>query len=151
MAVRVHFFHRHVQDTAIILEELKLPHPLCPQCNMLVNWRALNGMQLAISQCINEAERKCRQLAEEDLQEILERDFQAYRETLETVTLFKYLGQVLTKGGENWTAVAGNLRKPHNSWTWMTSILGREGVDLRMSGLFLKAVSQAVLLLVLET
>ena len=29
-AVRVHFMHWHVQDTAVILEEGNLPHPRCP-------------------------------------------------------------------------------------------------------------------------
>ena len=35
-AMRFHFFHRHVRDTIIILEEGNLPHPWRPQCDMLV-------------------------------------------------------------------------------------------------------------------
>ena len=42
-AMRVHFWRRHVRDTVIILEEVKLPHPQCEKCDMLVPWRALNG------------------------------------------------------------------------------------------------------------
>ena len=91
-------------------------------------------------------ERRRRRLVEEELQESLNRAFQAYREPLETVTSFKYLGRVLTAGDDDWLAVAGNLRKARESWTRMTRILGREGADPRISGLFFKVVVQAVLL-----
>ena len=29
-ALRVNFFHRHVRDTVVILEEVNLTHPRCP-------------------------------------------------------------------------------------------------------------------------
>ena len=32
----VHFLHRHILDTMVILEEVNLPHPRCTQCDMLV-------------------------------------------------------------------------------------------------------------------
>ena len=50
-AMQVHFFHRHVQDTVIILEEGNLPQLWGPHCNMLVPWSALNRRQLATYQC----------------------------------------------------------------------------------------------------
>ena len=81
-----------------------------------------------------------------ELQESSERAFQAYGELLETVTSFNYLGRVMKAGDEDCTVVTGNLRKAWKIWTWMTRILGREGADLRISGLFLNAVVQAVLL-----
>ena len=34
--LRVHFTHRHAQDTIVILEEGNLPYPRCPKCNMFV-------------------------------------------------------------------------------------------------------------------
>ena len=43
--------------------------------------------------------------------------------------------------------MAGKLRKARKIWMWMTRILSREGGDLKVSGLFFKAVVQAVLLL----
>ena len=46
MAMRVHFFHGHIRDTVIILEEGNLPHPRCSWCNILVPWQALNGRHL---------------------------------------------------------------------------------------------------------
>ena len=42
-AMRVHFVHRHVLDTVVILEKENFPHPRCARCNMLVPRRALNG------------------------------------------------------------------------------------------------------------
>ena len=66
--------------------------------------------------------------------------------TAETLTSFKYLGRILTTGEANWLAVERNLRKASKRWTQMTRILGWERSDLRMSGLFFKAVVQAVLL-----
>ena len=33
-AMRVHFVHRHVLDTVVMLEEGNFPHPRCAKCNM---------------------------------------------------------------------------------------------------------------------
>ena len=40
--LQIHFIHRHVQYTVVILEEGNSPHPLCPACDMFVPWSALN-------------------------------------------------------------------------------------------------------------
>ena len=40
-------------------------------------------------------------LVEEELRESSERDFQAYGETLENVTVFKYLESLMTTGDDN--------------------------------------------------
>ena len=45
-AMRVHFVHRHVHDTVVILEEGNLPLPRCPRCNLQVSRKALNGRHL---------------------------------------------------------------------------------------------------------
>ena len=37
-------WHQHVRDTVVILEEVNLPHPRCPLCDMLVPWRYLNRL-----------------------------------------------------------------------------------------------------------
>ena len=43
MAMTMHFWYRHVRDIMVILEEVNLPHPWFPLCDMLVPWKALNG------------------------------------------------------------------------------------------------------------
>ena len=73
--MRVHFFQRHFRDTVIILEEVNLPHPPCPRCDMLVPWRALNRRYLYTAQCSKGMEMKRMRLAEEDLRESSERAF----------------------------------------------------------------------------
>ena len=85
-AMRVHFVHRHVQDTVVILEEGNLPHPLCPRCNLQVPRKALNGRHLGTAQCKKGAERKRRRLAKTETQENSEREFHAYGKPMEAVS-----------------------------------------------------------------
>ena len=150
-AMLVHFFYQNVWDTVIILWGVNLLHQQCPRYNMLVLWSAVNGRNLATAQCAKGAERKCRRLVEEDLRESTERAFQAYGKPLGTVTLFNYLIRVMTAGGDDWMAVASNLRKAWKSWLRITRILGREGADPRVSRMFFKVVFQAVFLFGSET
>ena len=60
----VHFMHRHILDTVVILELVNSSHPRCVQCDMLVPRRTLNGRHPATSQCARGAERKRRRLME---------------------------------------------------------------------------------------
>ena len=89
--MQVHFLHRNVMDTVVILEKGNLPQPRCPRCNMLVPWRTLDRRHVVTAQCARGAERKMRRLLEAELRESMERDFETYTETLENVTEFKYL------------------------------------------------------------
>ena len=75
-----------------------------------------------------------------------ERAFQAYGDPLENVTASKYLGRLMTAGDDDWPAVVGNLQMERKSWGQLSRILSRERVDPKVSGNFLKAVTQAVLL-----
>ena len=92
-AMQVQFLHWHVQDTVIIPEEGNLPNPRCPWCNMLVPWRDLNRWHLSTAQCAKGAERKLRRMAEEEMWESAERDFQDYRRPLDTITSLKIWGR----------------------------------------------------------
>ena len=74
------------------------------------------------------------------MRESAERAFQAYVRPLGIFTNFKYLGRVLTAGYNAWTEVVGNLKKAQNRWARLTRILGPEGANLRVSGMFSKAV-----------
>ena len=81
----------------------------------------------------------------------MKRAFEAYGEPLENVTAFRYLGQVLTAGDDDWITVVGNLVKARKSWGQLSRILIREGGNTKVSGNFYKAVLQEVLLLGAET
>ena len=84
----VHFLHRHVFDTVVILEEGNLPQPRCARCDMLVPWRDLNGRHPATAQCDRGAERKRRRIAEAETRESAERAFTAYRQPIRNVSAF---------------------------------------------------------------
>ena len=68
-AMRVHFVHRHVHDTVVMLEEVNLPLTRCPRCDLQVTRKALNGRHLGTLQCKKGAERKWQWLAETETQE----------------------------------------------------------------------------------
>ena len=142
-AMRMHF--------VIILEEGNLPHPRFSRCDMMVLWRALNGKHHDTAMCRSGVERQRRRMAETELRESTEMDFEAYGKPLEAVPSFKYLGRIMTAGDDDWPAVAGNLVKAQKSWGRLTRILSREGADKRISETFFKVVVQQVLLFGAET
>ena len=67
------------------------------------------------------------------------------------MTAFRYLRWVLAARDDGWLTVVGNLGKARKSWGRLSQILSREGADLKVSGHFYKAVSQAVLLFGADT
>ena len=149
--MRVHFLHRHVLDTVVIMEEGNLPHPRCARCDVLVPRRGLNSRHPATVQCTRGAERKRRRPAEAETRESLERAFGAYGKPIHNVSTFRYLGRVLTAVDGDCLAVVGNLGKAWKSWWRLSRILSREGADPNVSGIFYKGVAQAVLLFGAET
>ena len=98
-AMRVHLWRRHVRDVLIILEEGNLPQPRFPRFNMLVPWQSINGRHKSTSMCRSGAEKKRRRLAEAEVRDSAEMDFEVYGEQLQAVPSFKYLGRILTEGG----------------------------------------------------
>ena len=90
-------------------------------------------------------------MAEEEWRDSTDRAFEAYEKPMETVSTFKYLGQLMTTGDDNWPSVAGNLVKARKSWGHQSRILSREWADKRVLGNFFKAVVQAVLMFGAET
>ena len=113
--LHVHFLQRHAQDTMIIMEEVKLAHPRCYLCEILVPWATLNGRHLITAQYKKGAERKQRRLALEELQDIKERDFPAFGRPFTSVPPFKYLGRIVMALGDDCAVVARNLRKVQNN------------------------------------
>ena len=111
----MHFVHWHVHDTVEMLEEGNSPHPWCARCKMQVPRKALNGRHLGTAQCAQGAKRTRRRLAETETRENLEWAFSAYRQPIETVTEFRYLGRILTATDDDWPAVSGNIKKARRS------------------------------------
>ena len=150
-AMRVHFVHRNVQDTVVMLEEGNSPHPRCARCDMQVPRKALNGCHLGTAQCAKGVERKRRRLAETETRENLERVLSAYGQPMEAVTEFRYLGRILMVTEDDCPAVAGNIKKARRIWGRLARVLDREGADHKVSRTFYIAVTQQVLLFGAET
>ena len=70
------------------------------------------------------------------MRESAERDFWSHKGSLETVTSLKYRGRVLTVADDNWLAVVGNLNEAQKVWERILRILGQEGSNPRVSGVF---------------
>ena len=109
-------------------------------------WAALNGRHTTTDQCANGSEREWRRLAAEEMREITVRAFQAYVRPLNLVTSFNYLSRIIKALVHAWLELVGNLRKVRNSWVQLSRILGREGENPRVSGMFFSLVVQVVLI-----
>ena len=130
----------------MILEEGNQPYPRCPQCEMFVSHKTLNGRHMTTALCQRGAKRKWLRLAEEEERAGAETAFTSDGIPLAPVTSFKYLGQILTKADDDWPSVVRNLRKARRKWVWLTRVLGREGADARILGQIYLAVVQSVML-----
>ena len=64
--LRIHFVHRHMWNTIVILEEGNRPHPRCPSCDMFIPWAALNRRHPSSDLCTRGADRNRQCLAEEE-------------------------------------------------------------------------------------
>ena len=132
-AIRLHFVHRHVLDTVVMLEEGNFSHPRCARCDMQVPQRALNGRHPGSAQCLKGAESKRRRLAETETRENSERAFEAYVAPIESVTEFKYPGRIMTATDNDWPVVVRNFGKARRSWGCLSRVLGREGAEPKVS------------------
>ena len=56
--LQIHFVHRHMRDTIVIIEEGNYPRPLCWACDMIIPWAELNLRHLLSNICAREAESK---------------------------------------------------------------------------------------------
>ena len=69
-----------------LVHPILFPQPRFSRCNMLVPWRSIKGRHHATAMCKKGAERKRRPMAEAELRDSTERDFEAYGKPLETVS-----------------------------------------------------------------
>ena len=66
--LHIHFVHRHVQDTILILEEYNLPQHHFLVWNMIVPWEPLKRLQYTTSLWVRGEERKTQRLVDEESQ-----------------------------------------------------------------------------------
>ena len=116
------------------MEDDNQPYPRCPQCDMFVSHKALNGRHMTTAFFQWGAGRKWLRLAEEEARAGAETAFTTYGIPLAPITSFKYLGQIIMAADDDWPAVVRNLRKSRREWARLTRVLGREGIYARTSG-----------------
>ena len=146
MGLQVHFLHRNVRDTVIILEQGNLHHPQCTRCDMLVTWADLNGRHPNTAQWAKGADQKRCRMEVDEMQSSTERAFWAHGCPLTSVSQFNYIGRVLTASVDEWTTVVGNIKKALQKWDRFSRILGREGENTRMSGISVERLTSLSIL-----
>ena len=78
-------------------------------CDILIQWRYLNGIPRITVKFKKGAEKKIWRLSEEEERAVTSRYFSAYGRPLEIVTSFRYLGRVISAADDNWMVVVWNL------------------------------------------
>ena len=87
--IQVHFAHRHVRDTIVILEEGKWPYTCFPKYDMIMPHKAQNVWHL-VNKCFHQGEeRKLHRLVEEEARAVTTTVITAYGTPLAPVTSFK--------------------------------------------------------------
>ena len=118
---------------------------------MYFPWVDLNCRHPITVLCSQGTNSNIQRLAEEDSWSGVVMEFQAYRQPLEIVTSFKYLGRLLTATDDYFIDVIVNLQKAQKSWYHLSSILGGYGEEHIIIGCFYLAMVQSVLLFSAET
>ena len=96
-------------------------------------------------------ERKRQHVAVVRSQQALEHVFTCNKEPLERVEVFKYLGRLIAGDDADTQAMRLNLRKARGVWARVSRVLRAENASPWTSGMFYKAIVQAVLLYGSET
>jgi hypothetical protein len=90
--------------------------------------------------------RKDRESDKANKETIAEMVFYVQGISIETVSEFKYLGQVVKNNHDDWSAVNQNVKKATATWGRICKILSKEGANPKVMATVYKAVVQAVLL-----
>ena len=124
-------------------------YPKCCCCGMQVNPTATGHHATKTCKVMHAA--RLQRKAVSDSAVALDAKFYAYREELERVEVFKYLGRLITFDDDDTQAVRGNLAKARRVWARISRILQAENASARVCGMFEQATVQSVHLFVSET
>ena len=91
----IHFLHRHLQDTIVIMEEVNCTHHRFPNCDMFAPQTALKYHCPTTTLCARGEERKLRRLEEIESRKGGVIVFKEYVHPLAMVSYFGYPGQTL--------------------------------------------------------
>jgi hypothetical protein len=143
-ALHLHFQNRHPQDSIHILEEHPTPFPKCELCGFQVSLGSRNHQNTQM--CKEGLKRKQQIDAAMQSHRAQAVSFQACNTPLDKVDTFKYLGRYFTSTDSDWPTLYKNLQKARAKWAIIAKVLVRDNATPRVSGMFYKAVVQAILL-----
>jgi hypothetical protein len=149
--LRRHFLDRHPMDLVVIPSEGSVPLPQCERCGMQMETGTLYRRHQCTRLCQEGWKRKMKHEAAETARVALVQLFTAYKDKLERVEVFKYLGRLLAYNDNNTQAMRANLRKVRKSWGQVSYVLRAENALPKVCDVFYKATVQAVLLFGSET
>ena len=138
-----HFQHRHPYDTIHIRRDGD--RPKCVLCGLQCAFPSQQP-HLESEDCRRGRLLQTKRVAANNLRRQMEVVITVGGVPLETVQIYKYLGRLLACNDDDWPAIHMNLKKARSRWASLSRVLVREGSTPRISGLFYKAVVQAVLL-----
>jgi hypothetical protein len=108
--MRRHFLFRHYYyDTIVILKEGRLPR--CKNCGMFCTLVALAGKHMQSAICREGAKQNKRKIMNLKCIRAFRCTFLIQDQPIKMVMNFRYLGQILTPGDNNWVAARWNLKK----------------------------------------
>jgi hypothetical protein len=145
-SLRWHFNVCHPQDLVVIPSKGTVSLPKCERCGMQMEHGALYGRHQRTQLCQDGWDRKVQHEAAETTKIAFAQLFTVYRDKLERVKVFKYLGWLLAYNDNNTQAMQANLVKAHKSWGQVSCVLRAENTLPKVCVMFYTATIQAVLL-----
>ena len=136
--LRPHVLMRHPQDLVCITIEGSQPLPKCKRCGLQTPVQDLNGGHHRTELYQQGWERKWQHAVAVHSQKALECSCTAYREELEKVEVFKYLGRLIAYDDAGTQAMRSNLRKARRCWVRILRVLRAENAAARTCGMFIR-------------
>ena len=138
----IRLFNHHVQDTIFILEGVTFPHPWCELFDVFVTRKFLNTTYQFTKSCDKGAEAKFRLYVVKDFQRSLGVFLTVNIRDLYSVDFFEYTVRIMSSDDIYWPEVFDNIFKWHEKWVIISSILVKEGAEVRILGKFYTIIVQ---------
>jgi hypothetical protein len=136
--LRHHFLEYYPPDLVICPSEGSAPLLKCTRCGMQMAAGALLHNHQKTELCMERWRQQVQHETAAAAQLSLEMRFFGYREELEWVKVFKYLGRLLSYDDNDTHAMRANLTKASRCWTQVSQVLRSESALPKVCGVFTK-------------
>ena len=121
--LHIHYIHRHLEDTIVVLNKGPCPHPWRNQCNIFIPQKKMLARHLGTTILNRVSELKHRHLASTTTQIEATTEFWVWNQVLEKLDTFKYLDMMLYFYEIEWPMVDRNLQIEQRKWFLSTVLL----------------------------